>query len=300
MKCEYARGVVGLYVAFLVFSPMVTTSCGDLDLELETPLLCGMPGKSCELGQVCTAKGLCCTLDTRCDGRDCGLDKCGWGTCGDCAKDENCTAGICKACTPNCGDKKCGPDDCEGSCGDCAAGTACNVAGQCVCQPVCDGKTCGKDNGCEGICECVTGQTCCEDGTCKVQCQTVDPCDGKECSTDGICGSCDGDRVCANGQCACPGTKPDECGESSCCTSDEECNEETGACEDVDKCLGIPEVGCCVGTVLKFCSEMGTLVNDDCAEPESLQCGWKKDNNPPSYGCTQTSEAGPQQPRACP
>ena len=50
-------------------------------------------------------------------------------------------------CAPNCEEKQCGDDGCDGSCGTCSDGTEC-LDGACVgCQPTCTGAVCGDDDG---------------------------------------------------------------------------------------------------------------------------------------------------------
>jgi hypothetical protein len=68
----------------------------------------------------------------------------------------------CGGCKPNCFNKECGPDGCQGSCGTCPPATSCNAGGICeqVCKPNCKDKACGSD-GCGGSCGlCSAGMAC--------------------------------------------------------------------------------------------------------------------------------------------
>jgi len=53
----------------------------------------------------------------------------------DCTDGQVCILGEC--CTPDCADKTCGDDGCEGSCGECGAGQFCNESSACEELPVC-------------------------------------------------------------------------------------------------------------------------------------------------------------------
>ena len=92
-------------------------------------------------------------------GTPCGQPQ-GWGTC---------QSGVC-ICTPQCENKLCGPDACQGTCGDCDPTQDC-VDGQCVsksCEVLCDGIQCGTA-GLQGQCNC--GE-CDDNNPC-----TIDSCD---------------------------------------------------------------------------------------------------------------------------
>ncbi|MCB9751004.1 MAG: MYXO-CTERM sorting domain-containing protein [Myxococcales bacterium] len=147
-------------------------------------------------------------------------------------------------CDPSCGAAVCGDDGCGGSCGSCAGNEAC-VAGVCECQPACDGLQCG-DDGCGGECgTCPDGQFCsagqCSavdptdpttdpidptadptdptDPTADPTDPTADPtgptsggasdgcvpeCAGLMCGDDGcggVCGTCESGSTCIQGQC---------------------------------------------------------------------------------------------------
>lgn len=94
-----------------------------------------------------------------CSDRACGDDGCG-GTCGSCAANQACDAGVC-TCVPRCGTAVCGSDGCGGICGTCPANQACD-AGSCTstCVPQCGAAVCGSD-GCGGTCgACPPGQAC--------------------------------------------------------------------------------------------------------------------------------------------
>lgn len=125
------------------------------------------------------------------------------------------------SCTPNCFQKECGSDGCQGVCGYCQYGYLCNQ-GKCVssvCETQCsltlEGvdtyKECGS-NGCNGYCGfCLSGDYCgieglCYSGSCSGSC------DGRECGDDGCghsCGLCAIGEMC-NDQYQCV---PDPCGD---------------------------------------------------------------------------------------
>ena len=124
-----------------------------------------------------------------------------------------------EACSPDCGDRVCGPDPVCGteSCGECAEPDQCSDDGRCECVPDCEGRTCGSD-GCGGRCPPGCGDfMICEDGTCNVACDEnfswgnacheVDECDdGSACSAywgfeywgTTCLRSCDADDDCPN------------------------------------------------------------------------------------------------------
>ena len=65
----------------------------------------------------------------------------------------------CLGCQPDCQNKECGDDGCEGSCGACPDNFQC-IGGKCQCSPSCSGKQCG-DDGCGGLCGlCMPGADC--------------------------------------------------------------------------------------------------------------------------------------------
>ena len=77
-------------------------------------------------------------------------------------------------CVPNCTDKECGDDDCDGSCGVCPTDEQWScVESLCVCAPACEGKECGPD-GCGWVCgDCGEGGVCI-DGMCPCGCDLTD------------------------------------------------------------------------------------------------------------------------------
>lgn len=117
-----------------------------------------------------------------------------------CPAETHCVAGQCEpigTCEPDCVDRDCGDDGCQGSCGSCISGFHC-VEGICepdsTCEPDCVGRDCG-DDGCQGSCgtceqfyECNAQGVCvattpqCGDGAC-------DPTQGETCQT--CPGDCD-------------------------------------------------------------------------------------------------------------
>ena len=146
------------------FSQPSAASCGDVD-----DLGC------CDtLGRVvfCYQNALYCA--------DCvglGAPSCGWnaeysyydcGTDGS-ANPANAESIVCPEvviCVPDCTDKECGNNGCDGSCGTCDAGHHCQE-GKCMlsCTPDCIGKQCGSD-GCTGTCGTCDEGTTCQNSTC--------------------------------------------------------------------------------------------------------------------------------------
>jgi len=210
--------------------------------------------------------------EPQCNYKQCGPDGCG-GTCGDlngdCPDGEICSAtGKCvvgtgtkpdgepAACVPNCTNKACGEDGCDGSCGACGNGKFCNSnwecetkpVGQPACTSVCTNKLCGND-GCGGSCGiCGIGNVCNANyecvpepiSGCKVNCSN------KDCGPDGCGGSCG------------------KCGISFQCNNNWECEAVPPVCTPVcagkecgtNGCGGL--CGICLGT--ETCNAAGTCV----------------------------------------
>jgi hypothetical protein len=162
-------------------------------------------------------------------------------TAADCDDGETCQSGACTTtCVPDCTDKECGSNGCNGTCGNCNGNETCQ-GGQCVptCTPDCAGKHCG-DNGCGGVCGTCSGNATCQGGKC------VDP--PRE-----ICGigyeTCanSSDGCCVAGQNCCPAGL----GENGCCGFDETCcppNSGSPTYPDGECCdIGCPPSGsyCC-------------------------------------------------------
>jgi hypothetical protein len=142
---------------------------------------------------------------------------------------------VCKAqlcvCDPDCNEKECGSDGCQGSCGECDWTQDC-TAGLCVikdCGFLCDGIQCGSV-GPAGECLCGT----CDDGD---DC-TVDSCDedAASCVFDegaGIGLECDDNQACTdNDVCTDQGCEgdPKVCADENECTLDS-CHPITGECQ---------------------------------------------------------------------
>ena len=60
-----------------------------------------------------------------------------------------------------------------------------------------------------------------------------------------------------------------------------------GLCPRVDPCGGVPEVGCCVGTTLKWCL-FDTVQTIECALGTPPGCGWSEESS--TYRCGETSK----------
>ena len=70
-------------------------------------------------------------------------------------------------CIPDCNDRVCGWDGCEGTCGPkCPGDQTCNSSGQCVdqCVPQCTNRQCGPD-GCKGLCPTGCNNSACNEDT---------------------------------------------------------------------------------------------------------------------------------------
>lgn len=160
--------------------------------------------------------------------------------------------GVSCICMPDCTDKQCGSNGCEGTCGECEDLLVCQE-GACVCEfascgeaccavdevcsglecclPDCESKTCG-DDGCGGVCgECADGFEC-QEG----QCACIPQCDGLDCGDDGCgsqCGQCSELGECVDGLCVCPFAP---C-EGTCCLEGQVCNNGhccTPDCDNLD------------------------------------------------------------------
>ncbi len=95
------------------------------------------------------------------------------------------------ACVPDCADRECGSDGCDGSCGGCASGRVCSDEALCVpdpedCSETCEslglecGEHCGEDCG-----SCDEAQSACVAGVCTCQPE----CPLTACGADDGCGA---------------------------------------------------------------------------------------------------------------
>ena len=239
-----------------------------------------------------------CPCQPACSGRECGDDDCG-GSCGACAANGRCEAGLC-VCVPSCSGKQCGDDGCGGSCGGCSDGLSC-VEGRCVCVPECAGRDCGSD-GCGATCgACDAGEVCSAGGRC--ECQRH--CTGRECGPDGCggtCGSCAAGEPCsANGRCGCdPQCAGRTCGDDGCGGSCGACGwgwtcEADGKCG----CGAIDHLGCCEGAVALWCESDpfgggDTIRTHDCG---TQVCAWV--NAQTGYYCGGSGSDPGGRPRDC-
>lgn len=127
-------------------------------------------------------------------------------------------------CVPQCGNRVCGDDGCNGSCGECVAGYDCGQ-GQCIanCGELCEVRECGPA-GLAGECAC--GE--CSDG---VDC-TVDVCTGAgQCNYVDLQYLCDDGKVCTADSCSlqtgCVNTLLEDgtpCNDMSPCTVEDSCS----------------------------------------------------------------------------
>ena len=172
----------------------------------------------------------CGPCEPDCTDKECGTDGCE-GTCGECTEGVCAPDGVC--CAPQCDGKTCGPDGCGGSCGECACGEAC-VDGACD-FVMCEGKVCSPD-GCGGFCgDCAEGEVCSPADAC-----CVPSCEGKVCGDDGCggtCGLCACGEACVEGACEFQACGVLECG-------DDGCGGTCGECADGTSCVdGMCEAG---------------------------------------------------------
>jgi len=250
---------------------------------------------------------------------NCGDSGCGWNANGnsgtgwyDCNSSADGPAGFPKdcnggpACTPQCTDKNCGDDGCDGTCGSCKVTETCNAGGQCVsnCNPSCANKSCG-DDGCGGTCGACESGLSCVDGNCvPAACQPK--CQSKVCGDDGCsgsCGSCNENQECNKfGECVeKPTTCIPNCNNKMC--GDNGCGEPCGVCgkaqlcqnnQCIDnpdaKCGNIPPIGMCEGNILKTCDATGKITEFNCASLNKT-CGQKNDG---SYDCLNSGTCTPQ------
>ena len=264
--------------------PVCATICAQKECGEFGDCDCG----TCPDSEVCELGACVDPCDEVCAGKECGgLAGC---DCGQCALGSVCiTPGLC--CTPNCEEKECGGDGCDGTClPGCGIGEFCNASGLCQtsCTPDCVGKECGND-GCDGTClpGCGIGEFCNASGLCQTSC-TPD-CVGKECGNDGCGGSCgdclefcDEDGQCApwypNGFCdngeTCE-THPEDCGEcpppecpNAICSIAEDCTNCPGDCgECITSCEGNCDTGFVKGSDCQCdptCKVFGTCCDDKC------------------------------------
>ncbi|MFO0650035.1 MAG: hypothetical protein U0326_27690 [Polyangiales bacterium] len=171
-------------------------SCRDLDSDRAN---CGMCGRTCAAGQVCSA-GACvlsCAVGlTNCSSscRDLDTDRANCGMCGRaCASGEVCVGGSCTLSCPT------GQSSCGGTCANFTNDrNNCGACGRaCAAGQVCSASAC--------VVSCVTGQTNCS-GTCRDLTSDRANC--------GACGrACASGQVCTAGVCvtSCP-TGQESCG----------------------------------------------------------------------------------------
>ena len=206
-----------------------------------------------------------------------------------------------EVCTPECGDRACGPDGCGGQCGQCEMiKEVCSDEGQCVPAPCSSTLDCPSNLVCHkesGECVvCVGDEDCPEETTCGADhaCHQAYPCDSdKDCKDlemvcdkiAGLCVQCLGPEECAETKYCLGGyCVADTCvaGESKCkdgsviacaldgsawqvskvCGADQYCLE--AACHD-NVCP--PGESYCDDAIAKTCDELGSAVmaEEDCA-----------------------------------
>lgn len=188
--------------------PACTDQCteGEIGCDGDIAWVCGMTAGGCtdyaddncaDKGQVCLG-GLCVeggvdpdpVDESTCAGA-CG-DYLGADSCscdaycmeyGDCCQDyvEVCGEGGTEPCVPDCTDKACGFDGCNGSCGECAFEDECTPAGQC--EPWCEVECTPGVMGCEGN----VAWTCIEDEFACITYEAMNCADDRQWCVDGSC-----------------------------------------------------------------------------------------------------------------
>lgn len=193
--------------------------------------------------------------------------------------DVDLTEAVDLVCQPQCEDKDCGEDGCDGTCGACEAGYDCSdniCVGDCVW--LCDDFDCGTagladECGC-GTCdegyECETAA-----GTCTADCPAL--CGTKECGQAGLsqecnCGTCSDNYDCAIESGMCAADCPALCGPATC-----------GAAGIVDECPcgSCPEnYACEQGTCTANCGAIcGSLDCGTAGEEDECDCGQCNDDD---------------------
>ncbi|MBW1808725.1 MAG: hypothetical protein JRJ87_11075, partial [Deltaproteobacteria bacterium] len=152
-----------------------------------------------------------CACVPDCDNRECGSDGCN-GTCAPgCSGADTCneTSGQCETCIPECTDKCCGDDGCQGQCPDTCPATSqiCNAT-SCQCEGTCQPKDCADlSKECGGPYD----DGCGNDIFCE-DCGLLEHCtiDG-QCESDCEYAVCN-EVCCAQGEACCSGScTPDRC-----------------------------------------------------------------------------------------
>jgi alpha-tubulin suppressor-like RCC1 family protein/formylglycine-generating enzyme required for sulfatase activity len=161
----------------------------------------------------------CCKSYFDCDCKDgvwqiCKPDN---ATCVDCLFDldcddtddisiDSCIAGSCVHCSPDCTDKTCGDDGCDGSCGECGDGNPCNGTETCSNYQC----TSGEAVDCSEVSQCLKDECNPQTGKCDLPVDNSTVCDDEV-----FCTELD---LCQDGVCI-PGDAKD-CDDSDDCTDD--------------------------------------------------------------------------------
>lgn len=244
---------------------VVLKSCEDATLECIAACLTDLP-----IGVADYVKEVFWCVATQCEDD--------WQPEGACFQEQR--LGLCKSlfdtctgeCLPNCVEKDCGGDGCDGSCGGCETGFACDPNGKCLCQPACDGKDCGP-NGCGAVCGVCAGRKPVCNAAQLCEPNPPSPCGDDDCvlEDDETCFSCPLDcgecPPCGDGECDdgeectfCPG----DCGP---CTFGDCCAyHDFAGCEDaavVDCVCGI-EADCCLFPWSNDCVLLAADCGADC------------------------------------
>ncbi|MBI5532301.1 MAG: choice-of-anchor L domain-containing protein [Deltaproteobacteria bacterium] len=250
--------------------PGATLCGGACVLQQSDPNNCGMCGKKCATGEVCSA-GTCALncgggttkcgslcVDTKVDGANCGA--CGTA----CPSGQACSNG---KCATNCSG---GTSLCNGACvntgndtancGTC--GNACQ-SGQVCTAGKCDSKCAAPDENCGG--KCVNTQTDLANcGACGTACQSGELCSGGKCGAN--CGG--GTKACGT-KCVDTQVDPANCGDcDKPCATGEFCS--AGVC--ATGCTGTKLCsGKCVDTQIdnNNCGDCGTV----CVQGEQCTAG---------------------------
>jgi len=214
------------------------------------------------------------------------------GTAWECPDQHECEDGEC-ICQPECGDKECGDDGCDGECGECPEDMPFCVDDACTdtCEPNCEGKECGGD-GCGGDCgECAEGFDCVEEddaATCVLDCEG--PCENIECGPAGEDGACDCGGCNDNIDCTADSCEDGACvnaGDDALCDDDNICTDD--ACADTG-CASTPNDAACDDG--EECTVGDACADGECVpgefNAEDVECSCCTENGCPDDGdlCT--------------
>ncbi len=183
-------------------------------------------------------------------------------------------------CVPQCAQKECGSDGCEGSCGQCGTGTTCQ-AGICEAIPCTEGAACDDQDPCTYDDFCTSSVCGGEPYSCDDQQEcTKDQCDGLgDCTHTVKPGFCLISNICYANQDPRPGNECEEC--ISSVSKTEWSKDDTNSCFDGNACTAGDHCSsgvCIAGTTATVCPPAGACKTSQCD---------------PIAGCVSTNLGGP-------